>query len=59
MICGAGQDHLAGPRIQFPGRIRRRRRIPYRLHTAMPLNVVGGNGGGDEHTAYIGMGGEF
>ena len=31
----------------------------YRLHTAMPLNIVGGNGGGNEHTAYVGLGGEF
>ena len=33
----------------------------YRLHTAMPLTVVGGygNGGGSQHTAYVGLGGEF
>jgi autotransporter adhesin len=33
----------------------------YRLHTSMPLNVVGGygNGGGNQHTAYVGLGGEF
>jgi trimeric autotransporter adhesin len=33
----------------------------YRLHTSMPFNVVGGygNGGGREHTAYVGLGGEF
>ena len=33
----------------------------YRLHTNMPLNVVGGygNGGGNQHTAYVGLGGEF
>lgn len=33
----------------------------HRLRTAMPLNVVGGygNGGGVEHTAYVGLGGEF
>jgi hypothetical protein len=33
----------------------------YRLNTRMPLNVVGGygNGGGNQHTAYVGLGGEF
>jgi autotransporter adhesin len=33
----------------------------HRLPTAMPLNVVGGygNGGGAEHTGYVGLGGEF
>ena len=33
----------------------------YRLRTSMPLNVVGGygNGGGKEHTAYVGFGSEF
>ncbi|MEH2609129.1 hypothetical protein [Bradyrhizobium sp. AZCC 1693] len=33
----------------------------YRLRTSMPLNVVRGygNGGGKEHTAYVGFGGEF
>ena len=33
----------------------------HRLNTAMPLSVVGGygNGGGTEHTGYVGIGGEF
>ena len=33
----------------------------HRLHTSMPLSIVGGygNGGGTQHTAYVGMGGEF
>ena len=33
----------------------------HRLNTAIPLSIVGGygNGGGREHTAYIGFGGEF
>ncbi len=33
----------------------------HRLNTAVPLSVVGGygNGGGVEHTAYLGLGGEF
>jgi autotransporter adhesin len=33
----------------------------HRLNTAMPFTVVGGygNGGGTEHTAYLGVGGEF
>ena len=33
----------------------------YRLHAPIPLNVVGGygNGGGNQHTAYVGLGGEF
>lgn len=33
----------------------------HRLNTAIPLSVVGGygNGGGREHTAYVGFGGEF
>ena len=31
----------------------------YRLYTDMPLTVVGGygNGGGNQHTAYVGLGG--
>jgi len=33
----------------------------HRLHTGMPLSIVGGygNGGGTQHTAYVGLGGEF
>jgi autotransporter adhesin len=33
----------------------------HRLNTSMPLSIVGGygNGGGNEHTAYVGLGGEF
>jgi hypothetical protein len=33
----------------------------HRLTTAMPLSVIGGygNGGGREHTGYVGFGGEF
>ena len=33
----------------------------HRLNSAMPLSIVGGygNGGGKEHTAYLGLGGEF
>jgi hypothetical protein len=33
----------------------------HRLNTSIPLNIVGGygNGGGREHTAYVGLGGEF
>ena len=33
----------------------------HRLNTAMPLSIVGGygNGGGNQHTAYVGLGGEF
>jgi len=35
--------------------------VAYRLNTSVPLNVIGGygNGGGREHTAYVGLGGEF
>jgi trimeric autotransporter adhesin len=33
----------------------------HRLRTAIPLSIVGGygNGGGTQHTAYVGLGGEF
>jgi len=33
----------------------------HRLHTSTPLTIVGGygNGGGTQHTAYVGFGGEF
>jgi len=33
----------------------------HRLNTGMPLSIVGGygNGGGTQHTAYVGLGGEF
>jgi trimeric autotransporter adhesin len=33
----------------------------HRLYTDTPLNIVGGygNGGGNQHTAYVGVGGEF
>jgi autotransporter adhesin len=33
----------------------------HRLNTSMPLSIVGGygNGGGTQHTAYVGLGGEF
>jgi autotransporter adhesin len=33
----------------------------HRLDTAIPLSIVGGygNGGGREHTGYVGLGGEF
>jgi autotransporter adhesin len=33
----------------------------HRLYTGLPLSIVGGygNGGGTQHTAYVGMGGEF
>jgi autotransporter adhesin len=33
----------------------------HRLYTATPLNIVGGygNGGGVQHTGYVGLGGEF
>ncbi len=33
----------------------------HRLNTGIPLSIVGGygNGGGREHTAYVGIGGEF
>jgi hypothetical protein len=32
-----------------------------RLHASMPLNVVGGygNDGGNQHTAYVGLGDDF
>ena len=33
----------------------------HRLNTGIPLSIVGGygNGGGNQHTAYVGLGGEF
>jgi autotransporter adhesin len=33
----------------------------HRLNTSIPLSIVGGygNGGGREHTGYVGFGGEF
>ena len=33
----------------------------HRLNTGIPLSIVGGygNGGGSEHTGYVGLGGEF
>jgi hypothetical protein len=33
----------------------------HRLHTDIPLSIVGGygNGGGREHAVYVGFGGEF
>jgi hypothetical protein len=33
----------------------------HRLATAMPLAIVGGygNGGGQQHTGYVGLSGEF
>ena len=39
----------------------RRTGCPMLLNTSMPLSIVGGygNGGGNEHTAYVGLGGEF
>jgi autotransporter adhesin len=35
--------------------------VAHRLNTAIPLSVIAGygNGGGVEHTAYVGLGGEF
>jgi hypothetical protein len=50
-----GQNHLAGVQNEYGFG------FAYRLHTSMPLDVVGGygNGGGNQHTAYAGLGGEF
>ena len=35
--------------------------VAHRLNTSMPLDLIAGygNGGGTQHTAYVGVGGEF